>query len=194
MDDAGDLVPGAHVAVLADDVDVGIEGRFAGLELRDTLLLLRSGPVSSYIFLFRKPLTEGTVAGQTVATGTGGLNVEACRVGVGRWPSNFVLVHGTGCCRNETAWECESRCPVNLLDRQSGELTSGMMAAGQQRNESKGKGGYHDNFPDEASSTGTYGDSGGASRFFPQFKDEGELLAWVERLVTPEAATAEEPG
>ena len=41
-----------------------------------------------------------------------------------------------------------------------------MMKAGQERNASKGGGGYHGHMPDEASATGTYGDSGGASRFF----------------------------
>ena len=40
------------------------------------------------------------------------------------------------------------------------------MKAGQQRNRSKGGGGYHGDFPDTASEQGTYGDSGGASRFF----------------------------
>jgi len=53
-----------------------------------------------------------------------------------------------------------------MLDEQSGELQSGLMKAGQQRVESKGKGGYHDNFPDTASAHPTYGDRGGASRFF----------------------------
>ena len=40
------------------------------------------------------------------------------------------------------------------------------MKAGQQRNRSKGEGGYHGDFPDTATANGTYGDSGGASRFF----------------------------
>jgi site-specific DNA-methyltransferase (adenine-specific) len=53
-----------------------------------------------------------------------------------------------------------------MLDQQTGTLKSGVMRAGQQRNRSKGGGGYHGDFPDNASATGTYGDSGGASRFF----------------------------
>jgi hypothetical protein len=28
-----------------------------------------------------------------------------------------------------------------------------------------------------------YGDTGGASRFYPQFRDEAELRAWVTRLI-----------
>jgi len=45
--------------------DVGIEGRLAGLEFRDTILVLRSGPSSGFVFLFRVPFT-GTVAEEIV--------------------------------------------------------------------------------------------------------------------------------
>ena len=55
---------------------------------------------------------------------------------------------------------------MGVLDAQTGTLSSGKMKAVQQRNRSKGVGGYHGDFPDTASATGTYGDSGGASRFF----------------------------
>ena len=197
-----DLPPGAHVAVLANDATVGIEGRLAGLYLRDTTLVFRPGPTSGFVLLFRKPLAEATVAAQVLATGTGAMNINACRVSTfdkynrapassgfsgisgyatgtgrmsdssnaGRWPPNVVLVHEPGCknvgttkifdrggtSRNtalglmnddgwqpsrgnisrpvgedgmETvaAWECEPRCPVPLLDGQSGITTSGAM-------------------------------------------------------------------
>jgi hypothetical protein len=262
-DEIRNLVPGAHVAVLADSADVGIEGRLVGLELRDTILVLRSGPSSGFVFLFRKPVAEATVAEQVIATGTGGVNITGTRVGTGadkgiwpilgrtdarnstagsmkasetdtatgRWPSNVVLVHGPGCKQEGTktverggglkratsgtktgnvygkfgelitpqyggeegvetvaAWQCEDGCPVVLLDGISGLLKSGMMKAGQQRNMTRGLGGYHDNFPDEATAAGTYGDAGGASRFYPQFGEEAELRAWIARLVTPAAA------
>lgn len=73
-----------------------------------------------------------------------------CDMSKGRWPANVVL-------DEESA---------SLLNEQTGVLTSGMMKSGQQRKKSKGGGGYHGNMPDEATSAGTYGDSGGASRFF----------------------------
>lgn len=63
-------------------------------------------------------------------------------------------------------WRCSPDCPVAMLDRQAGQRKSGHMKAGQQRKKSLGKGGYHGNFPDEATAKGTYGDSGGPSRFF----------------------------
>ena len=94
----------------------------------------------------------------------------------------------------------QPECPAGLLDAQTGVLKSGMMKAGQKRQRSKGAGGYHDNMPDEATAAGTYGDAGGASRFFycPKAtkKERGEgnthptvkplaLMRWLIRMVTP---------
>jgi hypothetical protein len=130
-DQIAGLVPGDHVAVLSTRSGTGLRGRLAGLELRDTLFVL-SPRAMRFVFLFRKPLSEPTVAEQVLKTGTGALRIDACRVnngvakqatagrrtvkwGVGeggssyekgtgaiwsnegRWPSNFILVHGTAC-------------------------------------------------------------------------------------------------
>lgn len=164
--------PGSHVAVLAGRSAVGVEGRLLGLELRDTLLVLRAGPTVGFVFLFRVPLTEPTVAEQTLRTGTGGLNIGACRVGTestrrqnkaemgyhggnlpetystgsesGRWPPNVLFVHGPGC-KKIDVWECGLGCPVALLDESD--------------------------------------DSSGASRFYPQFDNERALLVWLRLLL-----------
>ncbi len=74
------LLPGAHLALLANSTDAGIEGRRLGLELRDTLLVVRSGPTTGFVFLFRVPLTEETLVDQVLKTGTGALHTDACRV------------------------------------------------------------------------------------------------------------------
>ncbi len=85
--------------------------------------------------------------------------------------------YGDSCAQttHQTVGQRLGRFPANLLldeeaaqqlDAQSGTLTSGKMKPGQQRNRSKGEGGYHGDFPDTATANGTYGDSGGASRFF----------------------------
>jgi len=63
-------------------------------------------------------------------------------------------------------YRCHPDCPIGILDGQSGVLKSGLMRAGQQRRKSKGDGGYHGGMPDEATAAGTFGDAGGASRFF----------------------------
>lgn len=148
-------------------------------------------PAHEPILLARKPL-EGTVAENVLRHGAGGLNVAATLVGtskevpasprraeqgaaygdlgnargdeqgfdpdVGRWPANLLLSHGDGC-----GEECAPGCPVALLDEQTGVLTSGLMRAGTRRTQD---GGYSGGFPEVAAGRDTYGDSGGASRFF----------------------------
>ncbi len=112
--------------------------------------------------------------------------------------TNFAAKPGTR--REGGGFIHEPDCPAGMLDAQTGILKSGMMQAGQQRNKTKGGGGYHGNMPDEATAVGTYGDAGGASRFFycPKAtkKERGEgnnhptvkplaLMRYLVRLVTP---------
>jgi site-specific DNA-methyltransferase (adenine-specific) len=91
----------------------------------------------------------------------------------GRWPPNVVMSHSPECVQVGTGdppvSACVDGCPVKMMDVQSGTLTSGMMHADQQRQRSDGLGGYHDGFGPRATIGGTFGDTGGASRFFPQF-------------------------
>jgi len=49
------------------------------------------------IHLARKPLSEPSVAANVLKHGCGALNIDACRVGPGRWPSNLMLQHLEGC-------------------------------------------------------------------------------------------------
>lgn len=236
-----------------------------------TLLVLIPGPSALYVSLLRVPLEEPTVAKQVLKTGTGGLNIDACRVNIpngdwkgkggggvherwngepiknivygkgyrrnrpiyttGRWPSNLLLVHHEECIEegtkrikgivagNTTAisqsgahakakghqtigrkqqvthyadsdgletvsnWICHPSCPVRLLDEQSGNLKSGTGAVKR----STAKGYQPSAFGKESRSVGSpnveYGDSGGASRFFPQFKNLAECLDWVTKLI-----------
>jgi DNA modification methylase len=122
----------------------------------------------------------------------------------GRWPSNVVLTHaatphGVDLCGDG----CVPGCPVRELDEQAGIRTSGILAA------------HHERRPKDAGILGAYGsaagergygDSGGASRFFPVFRFEAKapaaerprvdgvahptvkplaLMRWLVRLVTP---------
>jgi len=59
------------------------------------------------------------------------------------------------------AWECVAGCPVAELDRQSGRLSSGFMAAGTEREGLGYRGGLGTRVRHD-----TIGDTGGASRFF----------------------------
>lgn len=76
------LLPGSHVVLFTDvhSEGVSIRARMARLELRDTILILRPGPVASFALLLRKPLEEISVVQQALKTGTGVLNTDACRV------------------------------------------------------------------------------------------------------------------
>ena len=253
------MTPGAHTVVITSEVPRdGIQARCSGLELRDSLAIFLPGQ-TLHALLLRAPLAEKTVAAQVIATGTGALNIDGCRidgqprtthkdgnfpnphtrethvygkykVGIeaevpsGRWPTNVILIHGPGCvCQGTrkvsgrayglnasagqvygggkglvsqakgdgiggyadddgketvTAWDCQPDCPVRLLDAQSGTLTSGD-PTGSVRNEGgnmllgKGKG---------ATLSG-FGDSGGASRFFPQFESLHTALVWLGKLI-----------
>jgi hypothetical protein len=170
------LAPGAHVALLADEPSVSIEGRMSGLELRDTILVLRRGPTVSFVFLYRMPLVEATVVEQVMATGTGGIQIDACRVstdeclrggrhslsssarqavygrGINR-PSREAYVQPSGrwpsnlvLIHGDCHLRCEPACPARLLDEQSE-------------------------------------DSQGAARYYPQFMYEADLVSWLRRLV-----------
>ena len=73
----GDLLPGGHAAVFGG-FRIPLEAEDAGLVVRDCLLVL--GPVVHRVWLLRKPCTEATVAAQVLATGTGAMWIDGCRV------------------------------------------------------------------------------------------------------------------
>lgn len=199
-------------------------------------------PAVEPIVLARKPMA-GTVAATVLAHGTGALNIDGCRVGTtvetwpksrsygtkakkfntadeqeaetqatgevpaGRWPSNVLLTHGEDC-----AEVCVPGCPVVELDAQTGTLTSGKMQP------TRPKGGNRAVYGQDAAAgyttMETYGDTGGASRFFPTFRYQAKapskerpkidgqahptvkplaLMAWLVRLVTPPGGTVLDP-
>jgi site-specific DNA-methyltransferase (adenine-specific) len=106
-------------------------------------------PAHEPIVLARKPF-KGSCKANIEAHGTGGLNIDACRVPspAGRYPANLVLDAGAGA----------------VLDQQSGHskssdrVRSNTVSIGNGTTYNGGK----------AVVTGGYDDEGGASRFFPQ--------------------------
>lgn len=162
-----------------------IAARRRGLSFRDSILIVAEGQIR-IAALFRLS-SSMTVIEACVAQGSGVLHIGACRVateveGEGRWPTNAVLTHTTGCRREGAAWVCRVTCPVVRLDAQSGELTSGTGAV--KRNTSAGYQGNaygKENRPAGAVMI-TYGDTGGASRFFPQVGSNEEVEAWLALL------------
>ena len=184
-------------------------------------------PAFEPIVVGRKPLI-GTVAKNVLAHGTGAVNIDGCRVGsdsgrrravfddksnndvfgaglgqtteaelvagLGRWPTNVLL----------------DESQAEALDARTGTLTSGVGAV-KRVSASDAGGNRGPTFGAESRPAGTrmvsYGDSGGASRFFPTFhyeakaptverprNDDGtahptvkplDLMRWLVRLVTP---------
>jgi site-specific DNA-methyltransferase (adenine-specific) len=152
-------------------------------------------PSAEFWWLARKPF-KGTLVDNVLAHGCGCLNVDACRVSTdwterppswhasghsakpeadkiaappgigiqchpaGRWPANLVLVHAEGC-----GERCMVGCPVRVLGTQSGEsLSSGGKPAKVESRDAFMWG----NSP--GPTTGGLGDTGTASRYFPQFR------------------------
>lgn len=72
---------------------------------------------------------------------------------LGRWPSNVIMAHSETC----TPTECADDCPIRILDRQSGKLSSGA------RNGEYTMSGYAEGWGDKTRKLES--SSGGASRF-----------------------------
>lgn len=122
--------------------------------------------------LCARKLRNATYAQIAMEHGTAALNIDSCRIAsakpytINTWDDG-AKPFGDGAGHPFTGRQQSGRWPANLildevaaemLDEQSGVRKSGYMRPGQHRVESI--------FPDEATAFGTYGDSGGASRFF----------------------------
>lgn len=143
-------------------------------------------PANEPILLARKPISEKTVAANVLKWGTGGLNIDACRIGlsagediqklsarsVGSPGFQNEYVGGNGGGGLPPGWNCtRGRFPANLildetaaamLDEQTGELVSKW---GKQKTKHHGESSMFGlGVPDDVNKYS--GDTGGASRFF----------------------------
>jgi site-specific DNA-methyltransferase (adenine-specific) len=173
-------------------------------------------PAVETITVARKPL-QGTVAENVLTWGTGGINIDGCRIGAEQRP---VMV------RTKTVVAPKSMSGASTGATSSGELTNlGRFPANLIHDGSEEVVGM---FPETASGTGSirkkakglfglggdgehnieYGDSGSAARFFYQAKaDKGErgqgnthptvkpidLMRYLCRLVTPPSGVVYDP-
>ncbi|ADO68714.1 DNA methyltransferase [Stigmatella aurantiaca] len=168
-------------------------------------------PAAEHWILARKPL-EGTVAANVQTWGTGGLNIDACRIGEdvvgwgggGRGAGDSGTWNADACgLRGGDARPAVGRWPANvtldehsaeLLDAQSGVLTSGANPA--RRGPTKARSTYKDTFAGQASCTPARGENtGGASRFFYVAKpSKAERNTGCEHLPTRITNTELPPG
>ena len=131
----------------------------------------------------RKPLSEKTVAANVLQWGTGGINIDTCRIprsvdDISGWSrtgseeSDNRSMSGKNYAR-EAKPDNTSRFPANvifdesaatMLDEQTGTLKSGKMKAGTKYGQGTENNVY--NTLSGETKHDTIGDSGGASRFF----------------------------
>jgi len=142
-------------------------------------------PAHEPIVVARKPLA-GTVAGNVLVWGTGGLNIDGCRV-PGSVPSVpqpefnsptgaiYGMKAGEG--RNGEMSQASGRWPANVvfdrtageaLDQQSGDRAHNPPATWRSDKEQGAEGWGNIGVRESGSVRGGYGDKGGASRFFTQ--------------------------
>lgn len=196
----------------------------SGFEIRDSIAwLYGSGmpkhnsvlkPAFEPIVVGRKPLA-GTIAANVLAHGTGALNIDANRVG-GPFKSGWSdapgkkssggIMNVTDVRREAAADNPDGRWPTNVildeaqaaeLDKQTGVLTSGKLEAHHAR--ASKESGILGAFGSVEGARG-YGDSGGASRFFPTFSMTDADWEWERRVANlptfhyeAKAPTAERP-
>jgi DNA modification methylase len=162
-------------------------------------------PAWEPIVLARKPLSESSIAANVLKHGTGGINVDGCRVGVDT--SDLAMMQGRSGKRtsgnlypsrgNGESWEPQSagRWPANLIHDGSEEVVSGFPDVG------KSSGGCGDAskktalaghvYGDYSGETlgqnaGGLGDSGSAARFFYTAKaDTNDRLGSKHPTVKP---------
>jgi DNA modification methylase len=160
-------------------------------------------PAHEPIVMARKPLSENTVADNVLEWGTGGINIDESRIPTSedtrrnaKGGENGLGDTSTFKIRERFASDMpkhDGRFPANIifdeeagkmLDEQTGELKSGFMKAGTPRlmSENPNKNTYGEWKPDTVAND-TYGDSGGASRFF--YKPENDNIndnIWQQQL------------
>ena len=191
----GKLKPGAHLLALSPIAThhsntISIED--AGMEIRDTVVwVFDSGgqtPDMVLVTVARKPL-EGTVAANVLTHGTGGLNVDGCRV------------QGPGAMKWETPrggiWSTDSEATAPLVQNTQGRWPANLIHDGSDEvvglfpQTTSGK----DKNPAKVSSSGwtgngvrtedtNYGDTGSAARFFYTAPCLDSLITYLLKLIT----------
>lgn len=144
-------------------------------------------PATEFWTLCRKPISENTVAENVLKHGTGGINIDACRIGLQDCDNKDLRGINRNIREGEDGWGMQDnkadivqvlkengRFPANLildefmaaeLDKQSGILTSGNVSPEGFKGEYTGT--IYGKFKNNQIPSGSlYGDSGGASRFF----------------------------
>jgi len=176
-------------------------------------------PACEFFTLARKPLSEKTVAANVLKWGTGGINIDGCRVGtdlmVGGSAKSAGDVMKTGLKSDYKSPDKTGRFPANLIHDGSDEVLAGFP---ETKSAGKARDGSGAIVSDEYNASGyhlppnrnmhRFGDKGSAARFFycPKAskadRNEGNvhptvkptaLMAYLCRLITPAGGTVLDP-
>jgi hypothetical protein len=140
-------------------------------------------PANEPILLARKPLSEKTIAENVMKWGTGGLNIDGCRIGtevrnnpqagfIRRGRTDEEVFFGTDKNRPEGTVEVTGRFPANvILDEEAARMLdeqSGVTRSGKVKSDKGAYGGVSTTgfLRGITTTQNQHGDSGGASRFF----------------------------
>jgi len=178
-------------------------------------------PANEPIVVARKPLSEKTVADNVLKWGTGGINIDGCRVPTDEdrsrpiGPQNNANTYMKGWKGGKTESHPQGRFPANiifdekagrLLDEQSG-ISKGSNSGIRKAGSEFGQGSGWNKHKNKDTFRVGHNDSGGASRFFycakASKKERREskhptvkplnLMRYLVRLVTPPNGTALDP-
>lgn len=197
-----EMTPGAHLVAMFGPTkyhSVVCDIEDAGFEIRDMITYLTADGLT-LIALCRVPLSEKTVAQNVLKHGTGGLNIDECRVCIdpiadksqrreltrGIRPTNTSWGMNTVKCQTSQVINMTGRFPANLIHDGSDEIVGlfplTAKSSGKPRNnnayKSQSKG------ADTAHVTHGYDDQGGsASRFFKTCETEDELVGYLKKMI-----------
>jgi hypothetical protein len=213
------------------DGKMEVRGKNAGLITKPATLKAKQWegwgtclkPANEPIVLARKPISEKTIADNVLKWGTGGINIDGCRIptedDLGRLNKSSATwgTYGNGASSQYgKPVEEQGRFPANvildeeagrMLDQQSGSVSYGNKSGGYSYSDRQyAVQGFVKDCKPKAPSN--YGDSGGASRFFycakASKKERGEgnnhptvkplsLIKYLITLVTPPGGICLDP-
>lgn len=178
-------------------------------------------PAMEPVVLARKPLAEKNLAANVLAWGTGGINVDGCRVETGESTvrDNNKTIGGNGIYQGGRAYVTGStsgRWPANLVHDGSPEVLAGMpeTSSGAMKREVSAYDGESMFLNGRSGPSNQHGDSGSAARFFYCAKADGlersyglpkgkknrhptvkplDLMRWLVRLITPPGGIVYDP-
>lgn len=197
------LKPGGNLVIISSPLKyhrVVIKAEDSGFEVRDMIQYITEDRHYT-IGLCRKPLSEKTVGDNVIRWGVGGLNIDGCRIG---YVSDYDKKHqedirkgtgtffgGNGVSKSKQV-DISGRWPANLiLDKEMGKVLDKQSGVTKST-----KRGAHNNKKTEHTNTytppqaiysdnNTYGDEGGASRFFKSLETKTELIEYLTKLINP---------